>query len=236
MHLRRKLVAGNWKMNGSLAAARRARARSPTRRARAGGVDVAICPPFTLIAPAVDPLGRPRRSAPRTATRPRAAPIPAASPRRCSRRPARGWSIVGHSERRAEQHESDADVRAKAEAALRHGLIAIVCVGESEAERAAGRPVAGRRAPARRLAARRLGGGRAGRRLRADLGDRHRQGRDAGRRRRDARRDPRRPGRPLRRRAAAASASSTAARSRPTMPPSCSPSPTSTAPWSAAPA
>jgi triosephosphate isomerase len=47
--------------------------------------------------------------------------------------------VVGHSERRAEQGESDAIVRAKAAAALAHGLQAIVCVGESEAERVAGR-------------------------------------------------------------------------------------------------
>jgi triosephosphate isomerase len=47
-------------------------------------------------------------------------------------------AIVGHSERRADQSEGDEFVRAKAEAALRHGLTAIVCVGESEAEREAG--------------------------------------------------------------------------------------------------
>jgi triosephosphate isomerase len=46
--------------------------------------------------------------------------------------------IVGHSERRAEQHEGDFEVRAKAEAALRHGLTAVVCVGESALDRAAG--------------------------------------------------------------------------------------------------
>ena len=43
--------------------------------------------------------------------------------------------IVGHSERRAEQHETDAEVRAKAETALRHGLQAIVCVGETKEQR-----------------------------------------------------------------------------------------------------
>jgi triosephosphate isomerase len=47
--------------------------------------------------------------------------------------------IVGHSERRADQGETDEVVRAKAAAALAHGLQAIVCVGESEAEREAGR-------------------------------------------------------------------------------------------------
>ena len=47
--------------------------------------------------------------------------------------------IVGHSERRADHGESDADVLAKAAAALRAGLQAIVCVGETRAERESGR-------------------------------------------------------------------------------------------------
>jgi triosephosphate isomerase len=46
--------------------------------------------------------------------------------------------IVGHSERRADHHETDAQVRAKAQAAWRAGLSAIVCVGEQRAEREAG--------------------------------------------------------------------------------------------------
>ena len=48
------------------------------------------------------------------------------------------YVIVGHSERRADQGETDADVNAKAVAAHRHGLMAIVCVGETEEERDAG--------------------------------------------------------------------------------------------------
>jgi triosephosphate isomerase len=46
--------------------------------------------------------------------------------------------IVGHSERRTDHHETDAMVRAKAEAAWRAGLIAIICVGETWAQRDAG--------------------------------------------------------------------------------------------------
>lgn len=49
--------------------------------------------------------------------------------------------IVGHSERRSDHGESDAAVKAKAEAAWRAGLVAIICVGETEAERKAGRAV-----------------------------------------------------------------------------------------------
>ena len=50
--------------------------------------------------------------------------------------------IVGHSERRTDQGESDSLVRAKAEAAIGTGLTAIVCVGETEAERDAGQALA----------------------------------------------------------------------------------------------
>jgi hypothetical protein len=52
MHLRRKLVAGNWKMNGSLAQLAELAAVAAAARA-APGVDVAVCPPFTLVASAV---------------------------------------------------------------------------------------------------------------------------------------------------------------------------------------
>src|SRR3546814_12958318 len=47
------------------------------------------------------------------------------------------YVIVGHSERRADHHETDAQVRAKAEAALSAGLVPLVCVGETEKERSA---------------------------------------------------------------------------------------------------
>src|SRR5690606_3293422 len=49
---------------------------------------------------------------------------------------------VGHSERRTDHGESDATVRAKAEAAHRAGIVAIVCVGETAAERQAGQTLA----------------------------------------------------------------------------------------------
>src|SRR5687768_5916660 len=51
MHVRRKLIAGNWKMNGSLAAMAELAPIAAAAR-EAGGVDVVICPPFTLIAAA----------------------------------------------------------------------------------------------------------------------------------------------------------------------------------------
>jgi triosephosphate isomerase len=137
MHLRRKLVAGNWKMNGSLAALAELAPIAEAARA-AGGVDVAICPPFTLIAPAVTRAGgavlvgaqdcHAHDSGAHTGC------VSVAMLKEAGAR----LTIAGHSERRADQHESDAEVRAKAEAALKGGLATIVCVGESDGERRAG--------------------------------------------------------------------------------------------------
>jgi len=49
--------------------------------------------------------------------------------------------IVGHSERRTDHHETNAEVKAKAEAVIKHGLTAVVCIGETEAERDAGKTI-----------------------------------------------------------------------------------------------
>ena len=139
MHVRRKLIAGNWKMNGSRSALGELGAIAAAAR-DAAGVDVAICPPFTLI-----PLAVPRagglaiggqdchHKASGAHTGNVSAPMLAEAGAKLA--------IVGHSERRADQGETDAVVRAKAEAALAAGLQAIVCVGESEEERVAGRHV-----------------------------------------------------------------------------------------------
>jgi triosephosphate isomerase len=134
--MRRRLIVGNWKMNGS----REALAELDDIAAAAAAatdVDVAICPPFTLIERAV--------------ARASALPIGAQD---CHAAPKGAHTgcisagmlveagatlvIVGHSERRAAQGETDAEVKAKAEAAIAAGLTAIVCVGETEAEHDAG--------------------------------------------------------------------------------------------------
>ena len=90
--------------------------------------------------------------------------------------PGRVLTIVGHTERRDAQRESDAEVKAKAEAALAAGLDVILCVGESLAVREAGACRRDRAGAARRFASAWLEQrDRARHRLRADLGDRHRQ-------------------------------------------------------------
>ncbi|MBV9882464.1 MAG: triose-phosphate isomerase [Sphingomonadaceae bacterium] len=136
MHLRRKLVAGNWKMNGSLGQLAEVSAIAEAARAT-GGVDVAVCPPFTLLAPALTRAGGITIGAQdchAAASGPHTGCVSVPMLKEAGAR----LVICGHSERRADQHETDADVRAKAEAALGGGLVTIICVGESEAERAAG--------------------------------------------------------------------------------------------------
>jgi len=135
---RRKLAAGNWKMNGLAAAGTELDALIAATVGAAA--EVLICPPATLIAgfaakargSAVAIGGQDCHAAPGGAhTGDLSAEMIA---------DAGGTHvIVGHSERRADHGEGDPQVRAKAEAAWRAGLTAIVCVGETEAERDAGR-------------------------------------------------------------------------------------------------
>ena len=139
MNVRRKLVAGNWKMNGSRAALGELAAIAAAAR-EASGVDVAICPPFTLLPLAVPRAGGLLVGAQDCHSEDSGAHTGSVSAPMLKEAGAR-LAIVGHSERRAGQGEGDGFVRAKAEAALRHGLLAIVCVGESESEREAGRAV-----------------------------------------------------------------------------------------------
>ena len=136
MSLRRKLVVGNWKMNGSLAQLAELVAISEAAR-EAGGVDVGICPPFTLIAAAMTRSGGLMIGAQdchQAANGAHTGCVSAAMLKEAGAKIA----IVGHSERRADQGEDDALVRAKAEAALAAGLVTIVCVGESDTQREAG--------------------------------------------------------------------------------------------------
>jgi triosephosphate isomerase len=136
MHVRRKLVAGNWKMNGGRAALAELTAIAAAAR-QASGVDVAICPPFTLVPLAVPRAGGIVIGAQDCHCEEQGAFTGNVSAPMLAEAGAK-LVIVGHSERRA-QGESDEFVRAKAETALRHGLTVIVCVGESDSDRESGR-------------------------------------------------------------------------------------------------
>jgi triosephosphate isomerase (TIM) len=143
MTARRPLVAGNWKMNGLSAA------RGELDKILAGAfelpanVDILVCPPALLI--------------PSFADRARGARVGIGG-QDCHAEASGAHTgdisaemladagavavIVGHSERRKDHGETDALVRAKALAARRAGLMAIVCVGETRAERDAGQALA----------------------------------------------------------------------------------------------
>ena len=137
----RPMVAGNWKMNGlmgSIAVIREvANGYGP---GLAAAVDVLVCPPATLLAAfAAESAGsgvavgaqdcHPEAFGARTGDLSAEMLADAGATH----------AIVGHSERRADHRETDALVRSKAEAAHRAGLVAIVCVGETRAERESGR-------------------------------------------------------------------------------------------------
>lgn len=137
--MRRKLVAGNWKMNGDLAALAELDGIAAAAAAHAD-VDVAIAVPATLIAPAAARAPGLAIGAEDVHPADKGAHTGCISASMIREAGAR-FSIVGHSERRADNGETDAEVKAKAEALRRHGLSAILCVGETLDERDAGRAV-----------------------------------------------------------------------------------------------
>ncbi|MES2473888.1 MAG: triose-phosphate isomerase [Pseudomonadota bacterium] len=134
----RPLVAGNWKMNGLESGLSELSSLKEALAARTHACDVLVCPPATLIAQAAA----------------RVQGIFALGGQDCHARPAgphtgdisaemlkdagASFVIVGHSERRQHHGERDGDIAAKALGAWRAGLVAIICIGESEAQRYAG--------------------------------------------------------------------------------------------------
>ncbi len=133
----RALVAGNWKMNGLKASKKEvsglARLLAKATRVRC---DVLVCPPATLI-PSLKEEAKGAKIA--IGAQDCHAKVSGAHTGDISAEMLKdagaAYVIVGHSERRADHGETDDVVRAKAEAAHRAGLVAIVCVGETEAQR-----------------------------------------------------------------------------------------------------
>jgi triosephosphate isomerase len=141
----RPLIAGNWKMNGLKASKTEFDAMVAGAGAVIGKADLLVCPPVTLLAIFAEqtrgilPAGQkalalgaqdchPETSGAHTGDISAEMLADAGA----------SYVIVGHSERRADHGEADALVRQKAEAAWRAGLIAIVCIGETQTERDAG--------------------------------------------------------------------------------------------------
>ena len=134
------LVAGNWKMNGSISGLEEVRTIG---HAFVSGietqVDALICPPATLISRAAEML---EQTPVRVGGQDCHAKDHGAHTGDISagmlKEAGATYVIVGHSERRTDHHEDDATVRSKAEAALAVGLIPVICIGETLAEREAG--------------------------------------------------------------------------------------------------
>jgi len=133
----RPLVAGNWKMYGQTAALAEIRALLDLlAKGPRPGVDIMICPPATLLAQARYALGESDISlgGQDCHTEPEGAHTGDISAEMLADAGATAV-IVGHSERRRDHGETDALVAAKAAAAHRAGLTAIICIGETEQER-----------------------------------------------------------------------------------------------------
>jgi triosephosphate isomerase (TIM) len=136
----RHLIAGNWKMNGVAASLQEGAAIAKGVKEAEGKADAMLCPPATLIAQMRwatkdTPLLIGGQDCHAKASGAHTGDISAEMLKDAGATAV----IVGHSERRTDHGETDATVRAKAEAARRSGLVAIVCIGETEAERDSGK-------------------------------------------------------------------------------------------------
>ena len=141
--MRRKLIAGNWKMNG-LKADAVALAKAVFEKMDAVSnrpFDVLVCPPMNVLGYVAEVLNASvfvgAQDVAET-TKPNGAftgDVSAAMVKDLGAT----WTLVGHSERRTYHHETDAVVRQKAENAINTGLTVVICIGETLEERESGR-------------------------------------------------------------------------------------------------
>jgi triosephosphate isomerase (TIM) len=137
----RKLAAGNWKMNGTAAALDEV--RSLLAAHPAPGCEMLLCPPATLVAGMAALANGSALAVGGQDCHPKASGAHTGDISALMLKDVGASHVIlGHSERRADHGETDALVRAKAEAALAAGLVAVVCIGETEAERDAGQTLA----------------------------------------------------------------------------------------------
>lgn len=136
----RPLVAGNWKMNGTKASLDELVAIGNGFAGKLEAkVDGLVCVPATLLAKAADTLAEsPVAAGGQDCHAAQSGANTGDISAEMLKDAGATYVIVGHSERRADHGESDATVRAKAEAAWRAGLVAIICIGETEAQRRGG--------------------------------------------------------------------------------------------------
>ncbi len=136
----RPLVAGNWKMNGTSASLNELRAiGNGFMSGLDAETDALLCVPATLLAHAAEILSRtPVRAGAQDCHADESGAHTGDISAEMLKDAGASHVIVGHSERRTDHCEDDATVKAKASAAWRAGLVAIVCIGETKAEREQG--------------------------------------------------------------------------------------------------
>jgi triosephosphate isomerase (TIM) len=140
----RPLVAGNWKMNGTRSGLGEvALMRNAVAAGRAGKAEVLICPPVTLLLAAAGICeGSPLKLGGQDCSAESCGAFTGDISAGMLKDAGAAYVILGHSERRAGHRESNETVRLKAMRALRAGLTAIICVGETIEERASGEALA----------------------------------------------------------------------------------------------
>jgi triosephosphate isomerase len=139
----RPLIAGNWKMNGSQGSVAELAKIIEGARDLAAGTDLMVCPPATLVAGfAARAAGSPVAICGQDCHAESSGAFTGDVSAEMLKDAGASAVIVGHSERRTYHRETDAQVQAKARAAWRAGLTAIICVGETKDERESGRTLA----------------------------------------------------------------------------------------------
>ncbi|MEH6632099.1 MAG: triose-phosphate isomerase [Halopseudomonas aestusnigri] len=136
----RKLIAGNWKMNGSVSFASELVSGLLSRIEQQDvPADFVVCPPAALLGSV---LGQTKNTKLSVGGQDCHANVSGAHTGDTSAELLKdigcGYVLTGHSERRTDHGESNADVNAKSSAALKAGLIPIICIGETEDERVSG--------------------------------------------------------------------------------------------------
>jgi triosephosphate isomerase len=135
----RPLIAGNWKMNGLKASMAEFEAMIAGAGSAGAKADLLVCPPATLLAAFAEKARGSKMTVGAQDCHPKTSGAHTGDISAEMLADAGASAvIVGHSERRADHGETDALVRQKAEAAWRAGLVAIVCLGETQDHRDAG--------------------------------------------------------------------------------------------------
>jgi triosephosphate isomerase len=131
----RPLIAGNWKMHGSAPQLAEIETIAASVKASPLFADILICPPSTLIARAAQTAGGQIGIGGQDCCSEPAGAFTGDISAEMLKDAGASTVIVGHSERRQHHGETDAMVAAKAKAAWRAGLLAIVCIGETASQR-----------------------------------------------------------------------------------------------------